>query len=65
MNKNSFHIYGMKELDYLVKLMATYGIDEQIVNLTTKYNYRMLSQRKNQLVNFFVILKLLVTILNA
>ena len=40
-----FHIYGMKELDYIMKLMPTYGTNEQISSHKTKHNY-MNSERK-------------------
>ena len=31
-----FHIFGMKEPDYVMKLMATYSTNERIANHTTK-----------------------------
>ena len=40
MDKIPFHIYGKKELDYVMTLIATeYCTNEGIVNHTTKWDY--------------------------
>ena len=45
-----FHIYGMKEPDFM-KLMSTYGTNEQILSHKTKHDY-MNSERKKVSVTF-------------
>ena len=46
-----FHIYGMKEPDYIMKIMSTYGTNEQISSHETKRDY-MNSERKKVSVTF-------------
>ena len=42
-----FHIYGMKEPDFVMKLMSTYDTNKWIQTHITKHNYLNSEKKKN------------------
>ena len=51
MDEIPFHIFGMKELDYVMKLMSTYGTNGGVSGHTTKCDY-VNSERKKERTRF-------------
>jgi len=51
MNDIPFHIFGMKEPDYVMNLMSTYGTNVQVSDHTTKRDY-VNSERKKVSITF-------------